>query len=163
MIIVNSPVAFSFESGNELHNYLKWTCIWHTFGTRKMDIHSSIHSIRIYWAPVICSTIFVNKFNWRILWWLLPYINMNRPQVYMRPLQPEPPSHVPPHTTPWGCPRAPVLGALLSTSTCTGHPFTYGNVHVSVLFSRIIPPSPSPTESKSLFFTSVSPLCAAPF
>ena len=34
--------------------------------------------------------------------------------------------------------------------------FTYGNIYVSVLFSQIIPPSVSPTESKSLFFTSVS-------
>ena len=34
--------------------------------------------------------------------------------------------------------------------------FTYGNIPVSMLFSQIIPPSPSPTESKSLFFTSVS-------
>ena len=34
--------------------------------------------------------------------------------------------------------------------------FTYGNIHVSMLFSQTIPPSPSPTESKSLFFTSVS-------
>ena len=33
---------------------------------------------------------------------------------------------------------------------------TYGNIQVSVLFSHIIPPSPSPTESKSLYFTSVS-------
>ena len=30
-----------------------------------------------------------------------------------------------------------------------------GNIHVSVLFSQIIPSSPFPTESKSLFFTSV--------
>ena len=36
--------------------------------------------------------------------------------------------------------------------------FTYGNVHVSMLFSQIIPSSPSPTESRSLFFMSVSPL-----
>ena len=30
-----------------------------------------------------------------ILWWFLPYINMNWPQVYMCPLQPEAPSHLP--------------------------------------------------------------------
>ena len=34
--------------------------------------------------------------------------------------------------------------------------FTLDNVHVSMLFSRNIPPSPSPTEPKSLFCTSVS-------
>ena len=34
--------------------------------------------------------------------------------------------------------------------------FTYGNIHVSMLFSQIISASPSPTESKRLFYTSVS-------
>ena len=34
--------------------------------------------------------------------------------------------------------------------------FTYVNVYDLMLFSQIIPPSPSPTEPKSLFFTSVS-------
>ena len=34
--------------------------------------------------------------------------------------------------------------------------FTLDNIHVSMLFSRNIPPSPSPTESKSLFYTSES-------
>ena len=33
--------------------------------------------------------------------------------------------------------------------------FTYDNIHVSMLFSHIFPPLPSPTESKRLFFTSV--------
>ena len=35
--------------------------------------------------------------------------------------------------------------------------FTLDSILVSMLFSQNIPPSPSPIESKSLFFTSVSP------
>ena len=34
--------------------------------------------------------------------------------------------------------------------------FTYDNLHVSMPFFHIIPPSPSPAESKRLFYTSVS-------
>ena len=57
----------------------------------------------------------------------------------------------------------------LGSSQCTSpeHPvsciepglaicFTYDNIHVSMLLSQVITPSPSPTESKRLFYTSVS-------
>ena len=34
--------------------------------------------------------------------------------------------------------------------------FTLDNIYVSMLFSQIIPPSPSPIESKSLFYTNIT-------
>ena len=34
--------------------------------------------------------------------------------------------------------------------------FTYGNIHVSMLFSKIIPPSPSPRVQKSVLYICVS-------
>ena len=87
---------------------------------------------------------------------VLPYIDMNPPWVYMCSSSWTPlPSPSPYHPS--------------GSSQCTGFEgpvsciklelviyFTYDNIHISMLFSQIIPPSPSPTESKRLFYTSVS-------
>ena len=98
------------------------------------------------------------------MWQFLPYIDMNRPWVYMSPqsqtlLPPLSPYH--PCGIPGGIPQC--------TGQCTGFEcpasciklglmmyFTYSKKHVPMLFSQIILPSPSPTESKSLFFISMS-------
>ena len=91
-----------------------------------------------------------------ILWWVLPYIHMNQPWVYIcslswTSLPPPSPTH-PSGSSQWTSPEHPVScikpGLVIY--------FTYDNLHVSMLFSQIIPPLPPPTESKSLFFTSVS-------
>ena len=78
---------------------------------------------------------------------------MNQPWVYMcspsRPSLPPPsPSH-PSGSSQRTSPEHPVSCIEPRLAIC----FTYDNIHVSVLFSQILPPLRSPTESKSLFFT----------
>ena len=80
--------------------------------------------------------------------------------VHVSPIPNPPPTSLPiPYLwvslcTSFGCPVSCIkLGSVIY--------FTYGNIHVSMLFSQIIPPPPSPTESKSLFFISESLLLSA--
>ena len=87
---------------------------------------------------------------------VLPYINMNPPQVYTCSpswtLLPPPFPYHPSGSSLCTSPKHPV--SCIEPGLAIR--FTYDNIHVSMLFSQIIPPSPSPTESKSLFYTSVS-------
>ena len=76
-------------------------------------------------------------------------------------LHPDTPSHLTPHPIAQDHPSAPALSTLSHASNLDwpsiSHMimiFTYE--YVSMLFSQVIPPLPSPTEPKSLFFTSVS-------
>ena len=67
------------------------------------------------------------------------------------PLPPPFPSH-PSGSSQCTSPEHPVSCMEPGLAIC----FTYDNIHVSMVFSQIMPHSPSPTEYKSLLFTSVS-------
>ena len=75
---------------------------------------------------------------------VLPNIDMNLPWVYMCS-HPEPPSHLPPHPIPLGHPSAPALSNVSCIEPRLVIRFTYDNLHISMPFSHIILPSPSPT------------------
>jgi len=102
---------------------------------------------------------FLNKFiyfNWRLITLQycigFPYINMNPPQVYTcypywTPLPP-PSMYHPSGSSQCTSPKHPVS---CNEPGLEIH-FIYDIIHVSMPFSQIIPPSPSPTESKRLFY-----------
>ena len=85
---------------------------------------------------------------------VLQYININLPQVYM--CSPSwTPSHLPSRTISLDHPSAPAPSILYPALNLDWQFVSY-IIQVSMPFSQIIPLSPSPTESKRLFYTSVS-------
>ena len=87
---------------------------------------------------------------------VLPNIKMNLPQVYMWSpswtLLPPPSPYHPSGSSQCTSPKHPV--SCIEPGLATR--FIYDILHVSMPFSQIFPPSPSPTKSIRLFYTSVS-------
>ena len=113
---------------------------------KQTEIHLSFSFLTFYFY-------FILLYNTVLV---LPYIDMNPPRVYMSsqtwtPLPPPSPQH-PSESSPCTSPKHAV--------SCIGHrlviQYLHDSIHVSMPFSQIIPPSPSPTESERLFYTSVS-------
>ena len=115
--------------------------------------HAQIYA-SFFWA------VFFNFYFYFILLYntvlVLPYIDMNLPWVYMSSQ-----SWIPlPHSTPYHLSGPSPCTSPKHPVSCIEHRlairFLHDSIHVSVPFSQIIPPSPSPSESKSPFYTSVS-------
>ena len=87
---------------------------------------------------------------------VLPYIEMNLPQAYTCSpswtLLPPPSPYHPSGSSQYTSPKHPVSCIEPGLVTC----FIYDIICISMPFSQIIPPSPSPTESKRLFYISLS-------
>ena len=87
---------------------------------------------------------------------VLPNIEMNLPQVYMCSpswtLLPPPSPYHPSRSSQCISPKHLVSCIEPGLAAC----FIHDIIHVSMSFSQIIPPSPFTTESKRLFYTSVS-------
>ena len=116
-----------------------------------MHIHCFLIKINIYLKYI--QYFFILLYNIGLV---LPHIDLNPPWVYMcspfwTPL-PVPSSSHPSGSSQCTSPKHPVS---CIEPGLVNH-FTYDNLHVPMPFSHIILPSPSPTESKRLFTTSVS-------
>ena len=68
----------------------------------------------------------------------------------------ETPSHIPPHTIPLGHPSIPALSILYHASNLDWRFISHDNIHASMPFSQIIPPSPSPRVQKTVLYICVS-------
>ena len=115
-----------------------------------------------FWSPFFFFFIlflFNFKFYFILLYntvLVLPYIDMNQPRVYMSsqswtPLPPPTPYHLS-GSSPCNSPKHPASCIEHRLAIC----FLPDSIHGSMPFSQIIPPSPSPSQSKGLFYISVS-------
>ena len=141
-------------------------------GSLKLGYHAVLHHMRIleflvhsrlfeYLLSELKDKLFFYFFPFIFISWRLitlqymPYIDVNQPWIYMcspswTPLLP------PPIPSLWVFPVHQLWALVSCIQPGLVILFTLDNIHVSMLFSRNIPPSPAPTESKILFCTSVS-------
>ena len=136
---------------------MDWLDLLEVQGTLKslLQHHSSKASILQCSAFFFFFLNFILFFNFTILYCFALYRNESATGIHvfpiLNPLLPPFPYH-PSGSSQCTSPKHPVL--CIESGLATR--FIYDIIHISMPFSQIIPPSPSPTESKRLFYTSLS-------
>ena len=130
-LLLPSMILFSQVHGCVILSAVFWKCLWSFFFLIDWLIYFNWRLITLQYCSGFCHTLTCISHGCTCV----PH--------------PEPLSHLPPHPIPQGHPVSCIEPGLV---IC----FTYDNIHVSMLLCQIIPPLPSPIESKRLFFTSVS-------
>ena len=143
--------SFSFLKNLHTINSLPWL---YQFTLSPAEQEGSLFSTPSL-TFIVCRFFFF-FFYFTILYWFCHTLIWCTPRVYTcspswTPLPPSSPSH-PSGSSQCTSPKHPV--SCIEPGLAIR--FTYDNLHVSTLFCQIIPPSPSPTESKRLFYTSMS-------
>ena len=143
------------HSMNKCPSVLGPSCFWWGaeggHNQRISDQLPKVYLFIYFWRLTVDYLIY---FNWRIITLYIAMVfvihrHESATGAHASP-HPEPPPPIPlGWSTGFECPASCIKLALVIY-------FTYSNTHVSVLFSQIVPPLPSPTGSKSLFFMSVS-------
>ena len=148
-----APIYWCVSVGNYIHNYI----IYFTVNTFVYTFPSYLSFNLFFFLHCIFFFLkFYFTFKHYNIVLVLPNIEMNLPQVYMWSLSwtllpPLSPYH-PSGSSQCSSPKHPVSWIEPGLAT---H-FIHDIIHVSMPFSQIFLPSPSPTEFIRLFYTSVS-------
>ena len=136
-----------------LNCLISWSCLYVTYSYYLYYFHTLESGNTLF---LIFFLIFNFIFKLYIIVLVLSNIKMNPPQVYMCSpswtLLPPPSPYHPSGSSQCTSPNHPV--SCIEPGLAIR--FIHDILHVSMPFSQIFPPSPSPTESIRLFYTSVS-------